>query len=285
MAGMRVVVVACEPNGNIDVEDLRRKAAEHGSRLAALMLTYPSTHGVFEEAVREICDIVHRARRPGVHGRREHERAGRSDQPGGDRRGRLSLEPAQDLRDSARRWRARHGADCRGAASGALPARPPLSFRPAAARAIPAVSAAPWGSASILLISYGYIRMLGAEGRDRCDAIRDPQRELRQGPAREALRRSVRQSQRPRRARDDLRPPAVQAEADRRGRAGRGETADGLRLPRADRLVSGGRDDDGRTDGERVEGGAGSVLRRDDRDPGRDSGGAGWDGRSRKTTC
>src|SRR5690606_28967139 len=61
LAGLRVVVVACDADGNVDVEDLRAKAAEHASSLAAIMLTYPSTHGVFESAVRELCDIVHEA--------------------------------------------------------------------------------------------------------------------------------------------------------------------------------------------------------------------------------
>jgi glycine dehydrogenase len=59
MAGMRVVVVASTADGNIDVDDLRRKAAEHKARLAALMVTYPSTHGVFEESIQDICAIVH----------------------------------------------------------------------------------------------------------------------------------------------------------------------------------------------------------------------------------
>src|SRR3546814_8391857 len=56
---MRVVVVACDAQGNVDVDDLRAKAAQHADRLAALMITYPSTHGVFEERVKEICRIVH----------------------------------------------------------------------------------------------------------------------------------------------------------------------------------------------------------------------------------
>ena len=59
MAGMRVVVVATAPNGNVDVDDLRKKAAEHRDRLSCLMITYPSTHGVFEDDIRDICDIVH----------------------------------------------------------------------------------------------------------------------------------------------------------------------------------------------------------------------------------
>jgi hypothetical protein len=60
MCGMQVVVVDCDDSGNIEVADLAAKAAEHADRLACLMITYPSTHGVFEEAVKDICDIVHR---------------------------------------------------------------------------------------------------------------------------------------------------------------------------------------------------------------------------------
>ena len=110
-----------------------------------------------------------RARRPGVHGRREHERAGRADEPGGDRRRRLPPQPAQDVRDSARRRRSRHGADCASPRTWRRSCRAIRSCRRAARTAIPPVSAAPWGSASILLISYGYIRMLGADGVDRGD--------------------------------------------------------------------------------------------------------------------
>src|SRR5690606_13653611 len=61
LAGLRVVVVACDADGNVDVADLRANSAEHAPRLAAIMLTYPSTHGVFESAVRELCEIVHDA--------------------------------------------------------------------------------------------------------------------------------------------------------------------------------------------------------------------------------
>ncbi|MBE8415931.1 aminotransferase class V-fold PLP-dependent enzyme, partial [Leptospira borgpetersenii] len=59
MAGFKVVVVSCDQNGNVDLEDLKIKAEEHKNDLAALMITYPSTHGVFEESVKEICQIVH----------------------------------------------------------------------------------------------------------------------------------------------------------------------------------------------------------------------------------
>ena len=124
MAGLQVVVVGCDRDGNIDVADLRAKADKHADKLAALMVTYPTTHGVFEEAIREICDDRPRARRPGLHGRRQHERAGRPDQPGGDRRRRLPSQSAQDVLHPAWRRRPGHGADRRRRASGAVSAGP-----------------------------------------------------------------------------------------------------------------------------------------------------------------
>ena len=123
MAGMKVVAVACDTNGNIDVADLRAKAEAHKNDLSCLMVTYPSTHGVFEETIREICDVIHAQWRPGLHGWREHERAGRLDLAGLHRRGCLPLESAQDVLHSARRRRTRGGADRRGETSGALSAR------------------------------------------------------------------------------------------------------------------------------------------------------------------
>ena len=77
MAGMRVVVVACDDQGNVDLDDLKAKAVEHADRLGALMVTYPSTHGVFEEQISEICAHRARARRSGVPRRREPQRARR----------------------------------------------------------------------------------------------------------------------------------------------------------------------------------------------------------------
>ena len=74
----KVVAIATLQDGDIDLADLRAKADAHARDLAALMVTYPSTHGVFETTIREICEIVHASRRPGLHGRREYERASRS---------------------------------------------------------------------------------------------------------------------------------------------------------------------------------------------------------------
>ena len=112
------------PAGNIDVADLRAKAEQHQGALGALMVTYPSTHGVFEEAIREICRDRPRERRPGLHGRREHERAGGPDAARRHRRRRLPPEPAQDVLHPARRRRPRHGPDRGRRAPRALPARP-----------------------------------------------------------------------------------------------------------------------------------------------------------------
>jgi glycine dehydrogenase len=163
MAGMRVVVVASTAEGNIDVEDLRRKAEEHKARLAALMVTYPSTHGVFEDQIREICDIV-------------HEHGGQVYMDGANMNAQVGLtSPAAIGADVChlnlhKTFAIPHGGGGPGmgpigVASHLAPFLPghPL-VRTGGANAIHAVAAAPWSSASILLISYGYIRMLGAEG-------------------------------------------------------------------------------------------------------------------------
>ncbi len=94
MAGMKVVVVACDSRGNVDVADLKAKATEHRANLAALMITYPSTHGVFEDAIIESVPHHPRERRAGLHGRGEPQRPGRPDEPGPDWRRRLPHQPA-----------------------------------------------------------------------------------------------------------------------------------------------------------------------------------------------
>jgi glycine dehydrogenase len=163
MAGMRVVVVATALNGNVDLNDLKKKAAAHRDRLACLMITYPSTHGVFEDEVREICEIVH------AHG-------GQVYMDGANMNAQVGLtSPATIGADVChlnlhKTFAIPHG----GGGPGMGPigvARHLAPFLPRHSqleteddRGIHAVSAAPWGSASILLISYAYIRMLGAEG-------------------------------------------------------------------------------------------------------------------------
>ena len=163
MAGLRVVVVATDANGNVDVADLEAKAAQHGDRLAALMVTYPSTHGVFEDAIQQICAAI-------------HERGGQVYMDGANMNAQVGLtSPAAIGADVChlnlhKTFAIPHGGGGPGmgpigVAAHLAPFLPGHSVvRVGGPEAIRAVSAAPWGSASILLISYGYIRMLGAEG-------------------------------------------------------------------------------------------------------------------------
>jgi glycine dehydrogenase len=163
MAGMKVVVVACDANGNVDLADLKAKAAQHRDTLAALMITYPSTHGVFEEEIREIGAAV-------------HENGGQVYMDGANMNAQVGLTtPAAIGADVChlnlhKTFAIPHGGGGPGMGPIAVAKHlaPYLPGHPIVAvggeKAIPAVSAAPWGSASILLISYGYIRMLGASG-------------------------------------------------------------------------------------------------------------------------
>ncbi|MGH9328863.1 MAG: aminomethyl-transferring glycine dehydrogenase, partial [Vicinamibacterales bacterium] len=154
---------ACLEHGDIDVEDLKRKLAEHKNDLSCLMMTYPSTHGVFEDAIRDICAIV-------------HEHGGQVYMDGANMNAQVGLtSPAAIGADVChlnlhKTFAIPHGGGGPGMGPIAvashlapyLPGHPVV--KTGGARAIPAVAAAPWGSASILLISYGYIRMLGADG-------------------------------------------------------------------------------------------------------------------------
>ncbi len=122
MAGLRVVVVACDDDGNVDVDDLRARIAEHGERLAALMVTYPSTHGVFETAIAEICALVHDAGgQVYVDGANLNALVGLA-KPGQVRRRRVAPEPAQDVLHPAWRWWPGRRPGCGARAPGALPA-------------------------------------------------------------------------------------------------------------------------------------------------------------------
>jgi glycine dehydrogenase len=172
MAGMRVVVVRGRADGSIDVEDLRAKAEQHADRLAALMVTYPSTHGVFEDQIQEVCAIV-------------HEHGGQVYMDGANMNAQVGLtSPAVIGADVVhlnlhKTFGIPHGGGGPGmgpiaVASHLAPYLPGHSLvHTGGSRAIHAVSAAPWGSASILLISYGYIRMLGGRGMTEttCTAI------------------------------------------------------------------------------------------------------------------
>jgi glycine dehydrogenase len=163
MAGMIVVVVACDARGNVDVADLRRKAEQHRDTLAALMITYPSTHGVFERAIREICTIV-------------HEHGGQVYLDGANLNAQVGLtSPALIGADVChlnlhKTFAIPHGGGGPGmgpiaVAKHLAPFLPGHPLVPTGGdRAIHAVASAPWGSASILLISYGYMRLLGPDG-------------------------------------------------------------------------------------------------------------------------
>jgi glycine dehydrogenase len=163
MAGMRVVVVASTSAGNIDVDDLRAKAAAHKDRLAALMVTYPSTHGVFEESIQDVCAIV-------------HQHGGQVYMDGANMNAQVGItSPAAIGADVChlnlhKTFSIPHGGGGPGMGPIAVAAHlaPYLPGHPlvktGGARAIHAVAAAPWSSASILLISYGYMKMLGADG-------------------------------------------------------------------------------------------------------------------------
>jgi len=163
MAGLRVVVVASTRDGNIDLLDLERKADEHKDRLAALMVTYPSTHGVYEETIQDVCAIV-------------HGRGGLVYMDGANMNAQVGLtSPAAIGADVChlnlhKTFAIPHGGGGPGMGPIAVTAAlaPYLPGHPLVKtggdRAIHAVAAAPWSSASILLISYAYIRLLGGNG-------------------------------------------------------------------------------------------------------------------------
>jgi glycine dehydrogenase len=163
MAGMRVVVVNSTAEGNIDVADLKAKAETHRDNLSALMVTYPSTHGVFEESIQDICAIV-------------HDNGGQVYMDGANMNAQVGLtSPAAIGADVChlnlhKTFSIPHGGGGPGmgpigvAAHLApfLPSHPVI--KTGGSQAIHALAAAPWSSASILLISYAYIKMLGGEG-------------------------------------------------------------------------------------------------------------------------
>lgn len=168
MVGMDVVVVACEKNGDVDVNDLRAKAEKHSNDLAAVMITYPSTHGVFEEHIREICDIVH-----GHGGQVYLDGANLNAQVGLSRPGDYGADVSH--LNLHKTFCIPHGGGGPGMGPIGVKAHlaPFLPGHPATNGDSPVgpVSAAPFGSASILTISYIYILMMGGEGLKRATEI------------------------------------------------------------------------------------------------------------------
>jgi glycine dehydrogenase len=162
MAGFKVVVTKCDDAGNIDVEDMRTNAIKYKDNLAGLMVTYPSTHGVFEESIKDICSLI-------------HENGGLVYMDGANMNAQVGLTSPGNIGADVchlnlhKTFAIPHGGGGPGVGpicvneklAPYLPGHVSLSNNK---KAIHAVSAAPFGSASILLISYGYIKMLGAEG-------------------------------------------------------------------------------------------------------------------------
>ncbi|HEY2133871.1 MAG TPA: aminomethyl-transferring glycine dehydrogenase [Acetobacteraceae bacterium] len=171
MAGYRVVVVGCDRDGNVDVADLRAKAELHADKLAALMITYPSTHGVFEENIGDICQIIH------AHGGQVYmDGANMNAQVGLTSPGRIGADVCH--LNLHKTFCIPHGGGGPGVgpigvAEHLLPFLPnhPLRTDAGPATGFGPVSAAPYGSALILPISYAYIRMMGADGLTRATEV------------------------------------------------------------------------------------------------------------------
>lgn len=163
MAGMKIVVIKCDERGNIDVEDLRMQAEKHKENLACLMVTYPSTYGVFEEAIVEMCEII-------------HENGGQVYMDGANMNAQVGFTSPGFIGADVchlnlhKTFCIPHGGGGPGMGPigvashlvDFLPGHPIVELE--GKKSISPVAAAPWGSASILVISHGYIAMMGAEG-------------------------------------------------------------------------------------------------------------------------
>ncbi len=170
MAGLKPVIVACDGDGNVDLADLRAKVEKHSGKLAALMVTYPSTHGVFEEAIREICDLV-------------HEHGGRVYLDGANLNAQVGLCRPGDYGADVihlnlhKTFCIPHGGGGPGmgpigVTSQLKPYLPNHPVVPVGGRhSLGAVSAAPWGSPSILPISWAYIALMGGTGLKKASQI------------------------------------------------------------------------------------------------------------------
>jgi glycine dehydrogenase len=243
MAGLKVVAVACDKEGNISLEDLRAKAALHRDTLAALMVTYPSTHGVFEERIKEICEVVH-----AQGGQVYMDGANLNAQVGLCRPGEMGADVCH--LNLHKTFCIPHGGG--GPGMGPIGAAEHLvDFLPGHAvvnlggeNPVGAVSAAPWGSASILPISWVYIAAMGGLG------------------LKQASEYAILNANYIARRLEKYFPVLF------RGHGGRcGQAAHGLWIPRANHFVARAGNHDGRAHRERVEGRTGSILRGPDSDP------------------
>jgi glycine dehydrogenase len=171
MVGMKVVVVKCDQHGNVDFEDLKKKAEEHSDNLAALMVTYPSTHGVFEEKITDICELIHN------HGGQVYmDGANLNALVGIAKPGKFGPDVCHI--NLHKTFCIPHGGG--GPGMGPIACKKHLEvFLPkhsvikdcGPATGIGAVSAAPWGSSSILSISWMYIKMMGSEGLKKASQV------------------------------------------------------------------------------------------------------------------
>ena len=171
MCGMEVIVVKCDPKGNIDIEDLKNKAQKHQNNLAALMITYPSTHGVFESTVQKICKIIHDHK-----GQVYMDGANLNAMVGVSRVSNIGVDVCHI--NLHKTFAIPHGGG--GPGMGPICAAKHLtSFLPShnvipcntSSNAISAVSATPWGSAGVLPISWSYMALLGNEGMKKSTSI------------------------------------------------------------------------------------------------------------------
>ena len=271
MAGLDVSVVACDEAGNIDLEDLRRRARSAGRSLAALMVTYPSTHGVFEEEIRTICDIV-------------HEQGGQVYMDGANMNAMVGLcRPGEFGIDVChlnlhKTFCIPHGGGGPGMGPIAVAEHlvPFLPGHPLAAGLPPCEGDGRPGPGGGL---GGGVR----QRRDPADLLGlpaphgggraapghgggDTQRQLHRPPPRRALPGGLQRPRGPGRPRGDLRSAELQEDRRRRGRR-RGQAPDGLRLPRPHRPLPGARNGHDRAHRERIPRGAGPLLRGHDLHP------------------
>lgn len=170
MAGNNVIVIKCDKNGNIDITDLKNKLDENKDNISSLMVTYPSTHGVFESSIKEVCELVHKY-------------GGQVYMDGANLNAQVGLTSPDEIGADVchinlhKTFSIPHGGGGPGMGPIAV-ADHLVKFLPGHSvvnigtkKSISAVSAAPWGSASILLISYAYIKMMGIEGLKKASQI------------------------------------------------------------------------------------------------------------------